>query len=54
MSRLVKWLEDYVLPVANRLGQVRWLVALRDAFISDANYNCWLAGSLNQKFNHGS
>ena len=34
MSRLVKWLEDYVLPVANRLGQVRWLVALRDAFIS--------------------
>ena len=34
MSRLVKWLENYVLPVANRLGQVRWLVALRDAFIS--------------------
>ncbi len=34
MSRLVKWLEDYVLPLANRLGQVRWLVALRDAFIS--------------------
>lgn len=34
MSRLVKWLEDYVLPIASRLGQVRWLVALRDAFIS--------------------
>lgn len=34
MSRLVKWLEDYVLPLASRLGQVRWLVALRDAFIS--------------------
>lgn len=34
MSRLVKWLEDYVLPIANRLGQERWLVALRDAFIS--------------------
>lgn len=34
MSRLVRWLEDYVLPVANRLAQVRWLVALRNAFIS--------------------
>lgn len=34
MSRLVKWLEDYVLPIASRLGQIRWLVALRDAFIS--------------------
>lgn len=34
MSRLVKWLEDYVLPIASKLGQVRWLVALRDAFIS--------------------
>ncbi|KRM04966.1 hypothetical protein FC59_GL000378 [Lactobacillus kitasatonis DSM 16761 = JCM 1039] len=30
----MKWLEDYVLPIASRLGQVRWLVALRDAFIS--------------------
>lgn len=34
MSRLVKWLEDYVLPLANRLAQVRFLVALRNAFIS--------------------
>ena len=34
MSWLVKWLEDYVLPIASRLGQERWLVALRDAFIS--------------------
>ena len=34
MSRLVKWLEDYVLPIASRLGQERWLVALRDTFIS--------------------
>lgn len=34
MNRLVKWLEDYVLPLASRLGQVRWLVALRDAFVS--------------------
>ncbi|WEV71309.1 PTS transporter subunit EIIC [Lactobacillus sp. ESL0785] len=34
MSRLVAWLEDYVLPLASKIGQVRWLVALRDAFIS--------------------
>lgn len=34
MSRLVRWLEDYVLPIASRLGQIRWLVALRDAFVS--------------------
>lgn len=34
MSRLVAWLEDYVLPLANKLGQTLWLVALRDAFVS--------------------
>ncbi|BDR60189.1 PTS sugar transporter subunit IIC [Lactobacillus xylocopicola] len=34
MSRLVAWLEDYVLPLANKIGQARWLVALRDAFVS--------------------
>lgn len=34
MNRLVRWLEDYVLPLANQLGQMRWLVALRDAFVS--------------------
>lgn len=34
MSRLVAWLEDYILPIASRLGQVRWLVALRNAFVS--------------------
>lgn len=34
MSRLVAWLEDYLLPVANKLGQTNWLVALRDAFVS--------------------
>lgn len=34
MSRLVTWLEDYVFPLANKLGQTRWLVALRDAFVS--------------------
>ncbi len=34
MSRLVAWLEDYILPIASRLGQVRWVVALRNAFVS--------------------
>ena len=34
MSRLVAWLEDYLLPLANKLGQTTWLVALRDAFVS--------------------
>lgn len=34
MSRLVSWLEDYILPIANRVAQIRWLVALRNAFIS--------------------
>ena len=34
MNRLVRWLEDYVLPIASRLGRIRWLVALRDAFVS--------------------
>lgn len=34
MSRLVAWLEDYILPLANKLAQTSWLVALRDAFVS--------------------
>lgn len=34
MNRIVAWLEDYVLPLAARLGQVRWLVALKNAFVS--------------------
>lgn len=34
MRRIVAWLEDYVLPIANRIAQVRWLVSLRNAFVS--------------------
>lgn len=34
MKRLVYFLEDNVLPLANRLAQVRFLVALRNAFVS--------------------
>ncbi|GFZ26250.1 PTS sugar transporter subunit IIC [Lactobacillus corticis] len=34
MNRLVKFLEDYFLPLANAIGRIRWLVAIRNAFIS--------------------
>lgn len=34
MNRIVAWLEHYVLPAASKIGQIRWLVALRDAFVS--------------------
>lgn len=34
MSRILTYLEDYLLPLANKLGQTHWIVALRDAFIS--------------------
>lgn len=34
MSRLVNWMEDHLLPIANRIAQIRWLVALRNAFVS--------------------
>lgn len=34
MNRLVIWSEDNILPLANHLAQNRWLVALRNAFVS--------------------
>ncbi|WP_127345704.1 PTS sugar transporter subunit IIC [Lactobacillus amylolyticus] len=34
MNRLVYWMENNLLPIANRIAQIRWLVALRNAFIS--------------------
>lgn len=34
MKRLVYFLEDNLLPLANRLAQIRFLVALRNAFVS--------------------
>lgn len=49
MSRLVSWLENYVLPIATKLGQVRWLVALRDTFVSLLPIT--MAGSLAMLFN---
>lgn len=34
MNRLVYWMENNLLPIANRIAQIRWLVALRNAFFS--------------------
>ena len=34
MNSVIDWLERHLLPLANNLASVRWLVALRDAFIS--------------------
>lgn len=34
MNRLVYWMENNLLPIANRIAQIRWLVALRNAFVS--------------------
>ena len=49
MSSLIKWLETYVLPPASRLAQVRWLVAMRDTFISLLPIT--MAGSIAMLFN---
>ncbi len=49
MSSLVKWLETYVLPPASRLAQLRWLVAMRDTFISLLPIT--MAGSIAMLFN---
>lgn len=34
MDALVKWLNKYLVPIAAKIGSIRWLVALRDAFIA--------------------
>ena len=34
MNALIKWLNKYLVPIASKIGSIRWLVALRDAFIS--------------------
>lgn len=44
MNAIMKWLEKYVMPVAAKVGSIRWLVALRDAFI--ATLPITMAGSL--------
>lgn len=49
MSKIVRWLETYVLPLAAKLGQIRWIVALRDTFISLLPIT--MVGSLAMLFN---
>ena len=34
MNAIINWLNKHLVPVAAKIGSVRWLVALRDAFIS--------------------
>lgn len=34
MNALINWLNKHVVPIAAKIGSIRWLVALRDAFIS--------------------
>ncbi|WP_125607058.1 PTS sugar transporter subunit IIC [Lapidilactobacillus bayanensis] len=44
MQKLMDWLEKFVVPVAVKIGSIRWLVALRDGFISTLPIT--MAGSL--------
>lgn len=44
MNGLIRWLEKYIVPVATKIGSIRWLVALRDAFI--ATMPATMAGSI--------
>ena len=34
MNAIINWLNKHLVPVAAKIGSIRWLVALRDAFIS--------------------
>ena len=34
MNAFIGWLNRHVVPVAAKIGSIRWLVALRDAFIA--------------------
>lgn len=34
MNAIINWLNKHLVPVAAKIGSLRWLVALRDAFIS--------------------
>ena len=44
MQAVMNWLEKYLVPIATKIGSVRWLVALRDGFISTMPIT--MAGSL--------
>ncbi|QNQ80819.1 PTS sugar transporter subunit IIC [Lactobacillus sp. PV034] len=49
MAKIVKWLETYILPLAAKLASVKWLVAMRDAFVTLLPVT--MAGSLAILFN---
>ncbi len=34
MNAFIGWLNRHVVPIAAKIGSIRWLVALRDAFIA--------------------
>lgn len=34
MNAFINWLNKHIVPVAAKIGSVRWLIALRDAFIA--------------------
>lgn len=34
MHSFIEWLNKHVVPIASKIGSVRWLIALRDAFIA--------------------
>lgn len=44
MNSFIEWLNKHLVPVAAKIGAVRWLVALRDAFI--AMMPAMMAGSI--------
>lgn len=34
MNAFINWLDKHIVPIAAKIGSVRWLIALRDAFIA--------------------
>ncbi len=44
MNSFIEWLNKHLVPIAAKIGAVRWLVALRDAFI--AIMPAMMAGSI--------
>ncbi|BDR58719.1 PTS sugar transporter subunit IIC [Xylocopilactobacillus apicola] len=49
MNSFINWLNKHLVPVAAKIGQIRWLVALRDAFI--AMMPATMVGSVASVFN---
>ncbi|MCH4057222.1 MAG: PTS sugar transporter subunit IIC [Lactobacillaceae bacterium] len=49
MQAIMNWLEKYVVPIATKIGSIKWLMALRDGFI--ATMPITMAGSLSTLLN---